>query len=274
MDNRIEMLIATMNRDNLDFLRDINLQTDAVIANQTDHFSQELLNTPTGKIKLISTLERGVGRNRNIALANSTAKYCMIADDDNTYVDNYAQKVYKGFSVCPKADILVFNTEIKGKERYKSKKVQRIHRVHIWNFCRYGAVRIVINRTSWEKKPVFFSELYGGGAKYGAGEDVLFLRECIRKRYRIYAVPETLLYVNQEQSTWFTGYDQKFYYDKGALAGALFPYGKIFAGIYFLVKFLKLSAIPWYEAGRMIIRGIFGEEMGWSYNDYVSERRK
>lgn len=274
MDNSIEMLIATMNRDSLDFLKDINLQTDAVIANQTDRFSQELRSASTGKIKLISTLERGVGRNRNIALTNSTAKYCIIADDDNRYADNYAQKIYKGFSTCPSADILIFNSEIRGKERYKSKKTQRTHRVRIWNFCRYGAVRIVINRTSWEKKPVFFSELYGGGAKYGAGEDVLFLRECIRKGYRIYAVPETLLYVNQEQSTWFTGYDRKFFYDKGALAGALFPYGKFFAGLYFWAKFLKKSAIPWYEAGKMMLNGMAGEKRGWSYDDYVSERRK
>lgn len=271
MDNQIEMLIATLDRKNLDFLKDINLQTNAVIANQADYFSQELYITPVGKIKFISTLDRGVGKNRNIALVNSTAKYCMIADDDNTYVNHYAEKILKGFSTCPRADILVFNSTIRGEKRYKNKKNRRIHRIYIWNFCRYGAVRIVINRVSWEKKPVLFSELYGGGAKYGAGEDVLFLRECLHKGYRIYAVPETLLYVNQEKSTWFTGYDQKFFYDKGALISALFPYGKFFAGIYFLAKFKKKSSLSWHEAGIMMFEGMLGQSKSRSYGEYINE---
>jgi len=65
--------------------------------------------------------------------------------------------------------------------------------------------------------------LFGGGAKYSNGEDSLFLKEFMDKGYRVYTAPVT---IGREQrkgeSSWFAGYNEKFFYDRGVLYRALY----------------------------------------------------
>lgn len=96
---------------------------------------------------------------------------------------------------------------------------------------RYGTARIAVRVKRIQEKNIAFSLLFGGGAKYGSGEDTLFLHDCIRSGLKLVGVPVTLAKVDDSESTWFHGYDQKFYTDKGALFSAL--YGKM-AGIHCL----------------------------------------
>ena len=62
-------------------------------------------------------------------------------------------------------------------------------------------------------------KLFGGGAKYSNGEDSLFIHDCLKKGLKIYAVPVIIGHEMEREggSTWFSGYNEKFFYDRGVL---------------------------------------------------------
>ena len=66
--------------------------------------------------------------------------------------------------------------------------------------------------------------MFGGGARYGAGEDVTFIQDCLKAGLRVYTSPIIVSTMKQDSSTWFKGYDRKYYKDKGALLAANFPF--------------------------------------------------
>lgn len=80
----IQVLVTTMHQTGFEKFSEMNLQTDAVIANQTD--KNEYLETVVDNcsVKLVSTDSRGLSRNRNIALshANQNADFIIFSDDD------------------------------------------------------------------------------------------------------------------------------------------------------------------------------------------------
>ena len=70
---------------------------------------------------------------------------------------------------------------------------------------------------------VLVAALFGGGAKYSAGEDSIFLKSCLDNGLKIYAVPYALAFLNDDRpSTWFNGYTDKYFFDKGVLYSCLY----------------------------------------------------
>ena len=65
----------------------------------------------------------------------------------------------------------------------------------------------------------------GGGAKYSNGEDSLFLRDCLKAGLRIYAHTVCIGEEIERESTWFSGYHEKFFKDRGVLYH--FLYGRM-----------------------------------------------
>ena len=63
----------------------------------------------------------------------------------------------------------------------------------------------------------YYSVLYGGGARYSNGEDSLFLRDCLKAGLRIYSHTICIGEETERQSTWFSGYHEKFFRDRGVL---------------------------------------------------------
>lgn len=263
---QVEILLATVHRNNHQFIETMHIQSDIVIANQSDHYEQTILQENGKIVKFITTPDQGVGKNRNLALSYSQANYCALADDDMVYSDGYETAVIHAFEEIPKADILIFNCEEIGT-RADHRKITKVKRVHIWNFGRYGTYRIVINRARWRKNPVFFSESYGGGTVYSAGEDTLFLRECLKKGMKIYTYPYCLAAVNQNTSTWFRGYNEKYFYDKGALLAEAFPIMKYCLALYFACSFRQLTELSFHRIISYIFSGIKNSRYQLSYDD-------
>jgi hypothetical protein len=83
---------------------------------------------------------------------------------------------------------------------------------------------------------VTFSQLFGGGARYSNGEDSLFLKQCLDKKIRIYRTNVTLGKEIQRKSTWFEGYTDKFFYDRGVLYHYLYGFMALAFGFRFIYK--------------------------------------
>lgn len=218
----VEVLASVMNSSVKDIAAHMNLDSDAVIINQCDCLAQEEAEYKGHRVRFFSFPERGVGRSRNEAILRAEGDICLFADEDIVYEEGYAQAVSREFERNPKADMILFNITV-DKER-RTYHITERKRVHWYNCGRYGAVSFAVKRSSLLKSGVTFSLLFGGGAKYSNGEDSLFLKEFMDKGYQVYTAPVTIGKECAGDSTWFEGYNEKFFYDRGVLYCCL--YGK------------------------------------------------
>lgn len=215
----IQVLVATMGQKDHSLLERMNIQSDAIVANQCEKNEIEDFDYKGYKIKYLSFAEKGVGLNRNNALMRATADICVLADDDLVFIDGYANIVEKVFIDNPDAQVIIFNLIESPPVRYIIKKQ---FKVSYRNFMRFGAARIAFRTKEITKRGITFNLHFGGGADYGNGEDTLFLYECLRKKLNIVAVPVAIARLTKiRDSTWFTGYNDKYFLDKGALFAAI-----------------------------------------------------
>lgn len=240
--SRVEVLVACMRRSDDSLYKEMNLQTDAVLANQCDEYSyREYVQDNSCTAKLVSTADRGVGKNRNKAIMNASGEYLLFADEDMIYEDGYEQIVLDSFAKKPDADVIIFNLTYLNRFTKGRKPGTRFKRVRFWNSMRYGAARIAIRRSALERACLSFSTLFGGGAKYLSGEDSLFIRDAMRKGLRMYYCPIAIAKVKQESSSWFVGYNDKYFIDKGVLIANAFPCLKSIFVYYFAYGMRNVS---------------------------------
>lgn len=219
--SRIQLLVSGVNQDTVALPRKMNIQSDAVIVNQCKE-NQTFENEYTDifgricSIKCIHRNERGVGLSRNLALDNADHEFLQFADEDIVYDDGYTTLVENEFDKHPEADMLLFNVKAaEGRETYHNTDFAKV----TWkNYGRYPAYAIVARTESLKRAGVRFSTLFGGGAKYSNGEDSLFLHDCLKKGVRIYRTDIHLGHeVADRPSTWFKGFNDKFFFDRGVL---------------------------------------------------------
>ena len=252
----VEVLVATMHQNDFSILDKMNISTNALVGNQCDHNEVVHLTYNNRSVTFYSFSERGVGLNRNNTLMRSNADICIFADDDMIFYDDYEKTIQKAFDENPDADVLCLNIDDEPKIRPVNKGV---HRVRWYNYGRYGAARIAIRREPIIKNGVFFNLSFGGGTTYSQGEDTLFLFECIQKGLHVYAVPVTIAkLIECRESTWFKGYSEKFFFDKGVYYGCLhFPLSWLL-GLRYCIKYRNRykNMFSWMHAYRQLRQGM------------------
>lgn len=210
----VQVLITTMNLEKPErFLENLNIQTAFVIGNQAKEVSNESFLFRNNLGVIATRNEKGVGNNRNVTLKYSTADICVLSDDDMRFVDNYQQIVVQMYSKIPDADVIIFNLGNMGEGR---RATTRIKRVTKYNYMNYGAARISFRRKAVSYHGISFNTNFGGGCMHSAGEDSLFLGDCLEKSLSVYVVPSSIAtLLDNRESTWFKGYTDKFLFDKG-----------------------------------------------------------
>jgi len=218
----IEVLISTMNEKSIDCYKRFNLETDALIINQTDYNAYEEIEADDFKVRMISTDTKGLGVSRNLAILNSRADILVFADDDEVFESGYSKKIKEEFIDHPNVDFFIFKTIIyqDGKEIIKVKDEKDLF---IYNALRYGSVHFVFRKESIRRNNIFISTYFGAGTSNGSGEDSIFIRDCLKQGLKLRTSTKLIAKVYNDDSTWFRGYDEKFFYDKGMLSRALFP---------------------------------------------------
>lgn len=248
-----QILVSTMHQTDDSKYTEMNLNSDAIIINQSDNYcvSEDVKNG--FRVKLFTLNERGVGLSRNTALMRADADIIQFADDDMIFSDTYRDDVIREFKSHPEADAILFSLDSLNLNRplLKIKKFKRVRKIEA---LKYGCARLAIRREKVIYNNITFSLLFGGGAKYGSGEDTLFLQDCIREGLNIYKSPVKVASVKQETSTWFSGYTEKFYKDKGALFAAALPFWCYCYAIISAIKnksqsYQKLQILHYYFSG-------------------------
>lgn len=253
---KLQMLVSAVNQDVLTLAEKMNIETEAVIINQCGAFSYDEYIHGQQKIRCYSLKERGVGLSRNSALMRADAELCIFADEDIVYDRGYGQLVEKEFAQNSRADIILFNVRVSPARRtYWNDKEKRIK---WYNYGRYPAYSIGARTEALHRANVSFSLLFGGGARYSNGEDSLFLKDCLKKGLRIYASPVVIGEEKERESTWFHGYNQKFFTDRGVLYHYLYGPMAIPFTLRFLLAHKKemCKEIPFRQAYAWMRQGI------------------
>lgn len=214
------MLISGMNLDTTHVAENMKLEADAIVINQTDSFGFEEYQYKEHRIKIYCMNEKGVGLSRNNALLRADGDIVLFSDEDIVYNEGYAKAVLDAFEANPDIDMIFFNFDV--AEDRQTYHIEKKGRIRSYNCGRYPTYSLAVRREVLHKKGITFSLLFGGGAKYSNGEDSLFIKQCIKSGMKALALPVTLGREVPRPSTWFNGYTDKFFYDRGVLYKALY----------------------------------------------------
>lgn len=248
---KVQVLASVMNQTLQNIINHMQLDSDAVIINQCDRLAYEETEYRGHRIRFFSFPDRGVGKSRNEAILRADRDICLFSDEDIVYEPGYEAAIAAEFEKRPDADMILFNVKV--EESRRTYFIQEQKRVRWYNCGRYGAVSFAVRRESLLASGVTFSLLFGGGARYSNGEDSLFLKEFIQKGYRVYTSPLIIAREEEGESTWFAGYNEKFFRDRGVLYRYL--YGRLD----------WLMALRFLLAHRRKLCGEHGMKQAYSY---------
>lgn len=230
----IEILIATMNRDNFDFLIPMfpfanYWDFSLVIVNQT--FGNPLI-SKHDNVKVINSSEKGLSKSRNLALANATKELLVITDDDVIFKSNFELKIINAFNHFINPAMIRFCSEKEENvlmQKYPTQQKNDLNWLDVLNTISF---EIVVNRTQLKNKQIRFDERFGLGSTFGAGEEQVFLAAMKKSEIKLCFEPQVLVVHPQPTTTYKISIEQK-YYIQGAVLSALFSN---FYRFWFLLK--------------------------------------
>lgn len=211
-----------MNQHDDSLIDKMNIHSDAIIINQSDFFGYHEVPRQDHTIKWYHFSERGIGLSRNSGMMRADADIIQFADDDMVFTQTYYQDVLAEYEKHPEADVILFSNKCLNKDRMPY-PVDRFGRVRRFEAVKFGGARITARREKLLHNNITFSLLFGGGARYKAGEDTTFIQDCIKAGLKVYKSPVIVSTMKQDASSWFTGFHKKYYVDKGALLAKNFP---------------------------------------------------
>lgn len=261
--SRLQVLVATMHQQDMALAQRMNITCDALIANQADR--NEVCDV--GAIRMITTDTRGVGLNRNIALLAATADILLFADDDMIFYDGMPDGVLQAFQQQPDADVLIFGLDITRNGEITERRRMRNKRMRVWSSMRFGTCRMAVKRAALLRENIVFNQNFGGGCPFSSGEDSLFLKACFDKGLKVYGSEHVLGACAKDSSTWFRGYNEKYFYDKGVLMRYLFPRIPFLMALYFAVFFKRDTQISCSKRIKLMLRGVKEGKVMRPYQD-------
>lgn len=269
--SKFEVLCVTMHQKDFSKILEMNIHSDVVFANQTETTKFEEYNFDGHRARMISTNTKGVGINRNLALLYAQGEICLFADDDVVYKEDMEASVLSEFDAHPDADIIIFHfdtdSDRKEKEYSKTKKISRFSRMP------WGAVRVAFRLNELKKANIWFTTLFGGGCRYPSGEDSIWLTDAKRKGLTIYVSNKTIGTVSFETSTWFTGYDEKYYFGKGAFYQAARPKLIFLWMVYFVLRTRGWGNLNIADKIKWMRLGAKGYRMNQGFEFFTKEQK-
>ncbi len=256
---KLDVLLSCMHQTDATLIDKSNIVGDAIVINQCDTAGEFEYSTERGNVKFYSVTDRGLTKSRNMAIKKSNADVCLLCDDDEQFVTDYDKKIIDVYKSLPEADVVIF--KMANKPCSFSDKVQRIK---FPKTMKVSSWQISFRRKSIVDSGVWFDELLGAGTGNGAEEELKFLLDCQRAGLRIYYVPVEIATVAQEQSTWFNGFDETFFENRGATTRYIlgFALSSLYAVYYIIKKRNKyINNISAWSAFKAIFKGIINNKI-------------
>lgn len=228
----VQVLISCMHQKDASIIRRSNIQSDVVVINQCNEDRREdftFRNRKGEECKaiVIYTIERGLSRSRNMALSLATGDICVISDDDESFTDDYVDRICEAYRQYPEYGVIYFEigNRLNGKRGYRKDMV--VTKFKTLPLC---SVQITFKRLEIEHRNIRFNPDFGAGVSLAGGEEHLFMFECIDKGIKCRNYPYEMAKLDLDSaSTWRLGYSRAFMVDEGKVLKALF--GKTIASV-------------------------------------------
>lgn len=251
---KLEVLMSCMCQQDDALVQNSGLTGDVVVINQCDREAYNEYPTLSGTARMYSVTERGLTKSRNMAIDNARGDVCLICDDDEVFVSDYEKRILDAYKELPQADVVIFKM-IGRPASFPDKTVElkfpKTMKVSSW--------QISFRREKLLASGVRFDTLLGAGSGNGAEEELKFLLDCQRAGLRIYYAPVEIASVAQEESTWFGGFTETFFENRGATTRYILglPLASLYA-LYYVVrkKGLYGKDLPPIQALKATFRGI------------------
>lgn len=91
-------------------------------------------------INWIDSSKRGLSRSRNLALHSASCDYCLIADDDEVFVDGVDKIIEIAFRDNPESDVLIFKLN-----NWETKYPSHTKMLATFKPCERQAIRLPLN---------------------------------------------------------------------------------------------------------------------------------
>lgn len=265
----VEVLISAMNLLDTSIIDRTNIQTNAVLINQCDVDDYKIVQIETTELKFFSTTERGLSNSRNKAIELATGDICLLCDDDEYLYKEYEDIILKAYSEFPDADLIAF------KFLYPKKKYSNtIKKIGYINASTISSVELTFKRRKIIDSEIKFNINFGSGSIYSSGEENKFLYDCLEAGLKIYYVPiEIGKLIEGNESTWFNGFNENYFFNKGAWLAACFPTLKYILIFYVTFRFRKLSKLNSLSTFKIIWHGMRAYKNKLSYMEFIKKSK-
>lgn len=253
---KVELLISTMDKKDITDVQALHIQTEAVVVNQCDRDGCWEKETDGHHICWVDSSERGLSKSRNTALDAARGDIVVLCDDDEEFVDDYQHIIFEAFEKHPRADLIAFQVE--GIEREFKSYPQQGKKLNYLSSLSVSSVEIALRRESVTGKHIRFREEFGSGAKYKMGEENIFLYDCLKNGLKIYYEPQSIARLHMGDSSWFNGFDEKYFLDRGAVYYELFGsvWGKMMLVVFAAKNYRRFkSEMPLAPALKQMFEG-------------------
>lgn len=266
----LEVLISCMHQQDMKIAEQTGIQTDALMINQcppsepseddrSDWITPDVLNGGHGNVRMLRTRTRGLSKSRNLAIQHAVGDVCLLCDDDEQLDASYEETILNAYELLPEADIICFRIA-----NQPSRLKQETQRLTKWTAMRIASWQITFRRESVINSGIRFDEDMGAGTGNGGGEEVKFLRDCIKAGLKAYYVPKSIGTVAQTESTWFKGFNRDFFYKRGITNRYMLglPLSILYAAYYTFVKkdLYKDDVTPW-QSFKYTLDGIIANDI-------------
>ena len=255
------ILLSCMYETDKEIIKRSNIQSNCVIINQCDEDKKEQINLENSKTCLwINSKKRGLSISRNMAIKNSNADICLIADNDEIFGNDIEDRVLEAYKKIPQADIIVFDIENYSKNiRNKIFKFKRLQLLKV------SSVQITFKKKSITDSDLKFDIKLGAGTGNGVGEENKFLLDAYDKGLKIYHYPVNIAgLMKNNKSTWFKGYDEEYFYKRGASTRYILGFwiSCVYAVYFLIFKYYMYSQnINFITALKNIMQGIIDNKL-------------
>ncbi len=259
--SKVQVLVTTMHQEDFSKYNEMNLQTDAVIANQAECESFEEKQINNSNVKLVTTTSRGLSKNRNIAISNisNDAQYIIFSDDDLKFHDGYESMIENEFEQNPTADAIKFNLNCTSERQLSMKPITKFKKVGRKEVTSFGVCGLVIKKDVLLNKGLKFNERFGTGTDNYCGEDTVFYQSLFKKNISLYVSPKYIADIDQSHTSWCEGHNEKFFTVSGMVINECYPILSFALVLRSAIKIYKRgeSGLSLLEIVKCYYKGVF-----------------
>ncbi len=223
---KVQVLVPTMHQKDFSKLEEQNIKGSVVFANQADSHNYDCVERESGKAEMITTPFRGASKNRNMTIEyrDEDCDLFVLSDDDVVYVDDYEKIIIEEFEKHPDAEAIKFNLGFISDENQAHRiNVEKFKKATRRNVTATGGCGLVVKKVVFDRYNMRFNEHFGPGKEVYCAEDTIFLQEMIRKKIVFYLSPTVIAKLDDSESSWFEGFNERYFYCVGQTIANIYP---------------------------------------------------